>query len=469
MILGIGSLGAGYYIAVTTRDALRALEMYFVAVVLVIIGTYCLFAAVSIAVLKALRQNKRLYYQTPHVIGISGMLYRMNRNAVGLANLCILATMVLVMVSVTLSLYVGTEESLNTRYPSQLNFTINYDPEEGIDRARVEETLTTAVEKQGLQVTKLSSYADTAFGMERTADGFRMSADIKTWSVMVFLPAWGYNSLTGEHVSLEPGKLLTTAKIPSDGGLNFTFVNPDGEARSFQYEAESMPADFTLEDYGISNMDCWYFILPGDAELNELAVAELWTQDSRSPFTYFACGIDTDGDAEQQIACANALRDAAGAGLTGEESFHWLQYRMEGREWNREEFYLLNGGFFFLGIFLGIIFLMAMVLIMYYKQISEGYEDRERFAIMQQVGLEKREIRRSINVQVLVVFFAPLLVAGVHVIFDFNLVSLLMILFSMTNRSLAIWCTLGSFAAFALIYALVYALTARTYYRIVSE
>ena len=128
----------------------------------------------------------------------------------------------------------------------------------------------------------------------------------------------------------------------------------------------------------------------------------------------------------------------------------------------------MNGGFFFLGVFLGIVFLMATVLIIYYKQISEGYEDRERFRIMQQVGLEKREIRRSINVQILIVFFAPLVVAGVHVAFDFNMVRLMLVLFGLNNAALTAWCTVGTFLVFALIYALVYLLTARVYYRIVS-
>ena len=180
------------------------------------------------------------------------------------------------------------------------------------------------------------------------------------------------------------------------------------------------------------------------------------------------CEINTDGSDEEKAAWGATVSDPDNCGLAGDDSIQWQLFRMDTQAENRQDFYTMNGGFFFLGVFLGFVFLMATVLIIYYKQISEGYEDRERFRIMRQVGLEKREIRRSINVQILIVFFAPLVVAGVHVAFDFNLVRLMLILFGLNNAALTVWCTLGTFLVFALIYALVYLLTARVYYRIVS-
>ncbi|MEA5151054.1 MAG: FtsX-like permease family protein [Oscillospiraceae bacterium] len=472
-LVGVLTLFGGYYIAVTTSDAFSAVAMYFVAVLLVIIGTYCLFTAVSIAVLKALRKNKRFYYKTGNFIGVSGMLHRMKRNAVGLANICILSTMVLVMISGTLSLYLGTEDSLNSRYPAQLVTTVYYKPGQDFDCAAAEETLAAAVTRQGLGVTELTSYNLKTLQMYRSGSSFSNSESALgtgySECTLVVMSAGDYNKLYGGSVELKKDQaMLAGAKADSDTiSLNFS-KNGKGEVKGREYSLIQGDENFALGDFMVYARTTRYLILPDIESVVELtALASESGNDSGA--VSWSCLIDTDGSPEQQIACYKKLCDVDYVGIGSLNGFEWERYNAESREANSEDFYSTNGGFFFLGIFLGFIFIMAMVLIMYYKQISEGYEDRARFTIMRQVGLPKSEIRRSINVQVLVVFFAPLVVAGIHVFFDFNLVRILLTLFGMVNAKLAALCTLATFGVFALLYAAVYALTAKTYYGIVSN
>ncbi len=470
-VLGLLTLFGGYYIAVSTSDALSALAMYFVAVFLVIIGTYCLFTAVSIAVLKLLRKNKKFYYKTGNFIGLSGMLHRMNRNAVGLANICILSTMVLVMISATLSLYVGTEDSLNTRYPGQINVSVLYSAGEPFDTEKAEEKLSAATARQGLGVTDILSYSTVELHMFNSGGSYTDAYNEENLGscIVIFFTAADYNKITGESIQLKKTQAMKVGGIARTDTVSFNFRQSDsGELRGLNYELLQGDTDFDTGEYGVYSSRVEYFVLPDSQALQELGELSRWGGLS-SGYLDWICRIDTDGTPEEQVACTALLNDTEYAGFENDASIRWERYIVTGREANRQDFYSTNGGFFFLGIFLGFIFIMAMVLIMYYKQIAEGYEDRERFAIMQQVGLPKSEIRRSINVQVLVVFFAPLVVAGVHVLFDFYLVRMLLMLFGMFNWKLAAWCTAATFGVFTLMYAAVYGLTAKTYYNIVSE
>lgn len=469
-VVGVLTLGAGYYIAVTTKDVMEALSMYFVAVFCVIIGTYCLFGAVSTALLKALRKNKKFFYKTGNFIGVSGMIHRMNRNAVGLGNICILSTMVLVMVSATLSLYVGTEDILNVRYPAQLNIELLSSEDEAFDTERAFESVVKCVEDGGYEIKSIYSYSLKRVYMLWDGESYIDASTDDTLTTQMyyleFLTQEGYEELGGESVELKEGQALFAGGEAETDRLNLVF-NKDDAQNSLSYELLQGDVEFRDGKSVYSGMTR-YIVLPSQQDMVELAERFSQGGNSSGSFTWYCC-IDIEGSVEDQIACAQLLDDVSNVGITSNEGFSWAMYSVTCREQNREEFYSTNGGFFFLGLFLGTIFIMAMVLIMYYKQISEGYEDRERFKIMQQVGLPKKDIRRSINMQVLIVFFAPLLVAGVHVFFDFSLVRQLLTLFGMFNWQLAAWCTLGCFAVFALLYAGVYALTAKTYYSIVSE
>ena len=285
--------------------------------------------------------------------------------------------------------------------------------------------------------------------------------------ILILLTAEDYNKLSGQKVSLAKDQLLISGSDSLVGDVRFVFRGESGE------QVMRFSAAPTAEAFSLSSGDVYlgmvdYIILPDPDTLKEFENNCARALGEDEAFLSWYCEINTDGSDEEKAAWSAAISDPDNCGLAGDDSIQWQLFRMDSQAENRQDFYTMNGGFFFLGVFLGIIFLMATVLIIYYKQISEGYEDRERFRIMRQVGLEKREIRRSINVQILIVFFAPLVVAGVHVAFDFNLVRLMLILFGLKNAALTAWCTVGTFLVFALIYALVYHLTARVYYRIVS-
>ena len=465
-LLGVVSLGAGYYIAISTTNAAMAVGIYFVAVFLVIIGTYCLFSAVSVAILKALRRNKSFFYRTGNFIGVSGMLHRMNRNAVGLANICVLSTMVLVMVSATLSLFAGTEDAIAARYPGDLNVEMRYWTDKSFDTGKAERKLTEAAEKQGLTVNDCISYSYMQEYADFNGKDFIANKDytaLENRRIVVFLTAADYNKLSGQNVSLAKGEILISGIDKVEGDVNFILQDSQDGEKTLTCSASPTPEKFSLDEVAVYIAQVDYVVLPDMEILKEITEGY-----ASSPMLSWCCIMNTDGTDAQKTECALKMDDPEYSGLTDDEDINWEFFSIETQAGNREQFYAVNGGFFFLGVFLGVIFLMATVLIIYYKQISEGYEDRERFRIMRQVGLEKREIRRSINVQVLIVFFAPLLVAGIHVVFDFNLVRLMLMLFGLNNFALTAWCTLGTFLVFALIYAVVYLLTARVYYRIVS-
>lgn len=476
-LLGILTLGGGYYIAVKTSNGAEAIAMYFVAVILVIIGTYCLFTAVSIFILKALRANKKFYYQTRHFIGVSGMLYRMKQNAVGLANICILCTMVMVMISGTLSLYLGTGDMIDQRYPGDINIHLRYgaDPEAGevpFDSAAMLALQTGFVESRGLTVTGARTCRELGFGAGLLSDGSyttdRFAEGVQGSVVSITCVTEDYyRAATGESLNLAADEvavygmagdeLAVRWMVPDVGtelGVSTYRVvrhlekNPRFSPMITQMVTVVVRDDAVLEDlyrnqkaaYGASTSDLmWYLYLDVDATEEELAELEqaYWSASSQAEFY--------EGTGSWQ-SCSWELR-AAG----------------------ERDGYAMAGGFLFLGIFLGFIFLMATVLIIYYKQISEGYEDKNRFEIMQKVGLSRGEVRSSIRSQILMVFFLPILVASIHILFDFNMVEKLLTLFYIQNSTITALCTLGTVLVFFAAYGAVYMLTARVYYKIVER
>lgn len=503
-LLGVGCLGAGYWIAVAVKSAMEALGLYFVAVLLVIIGTYCLFTAVSIAVLKLLRSNKRYYYQTGHFIGVSGMLYRMKRNAVGLANICVLSTMVLVMVSGTLSLYLGTEASINVRYPADINVNIRYDAElepgqKRFDGEKTLERLVDACDRLGVPATDVRAASSLCFTAQWTGSCFQTVSvndrydSFSNSTMLVFLPAKDYESMTGKHVDLNENEVLAAGKMPKE--LSDTLMLDFRERETAEpvgieyFKVAGTDAEFEgLPQYKVYAATIYYFVVPDDAALDGLWALQEKAYGERggSSIEWYAY-LDTGASAEENLRlCGYDEARAAGQYYTSDMSGkalnnldfvgiasdsdvgHWDIYMAEPRDAQKGEMIAMNGGFFFLGIFLGVLFIMATVLIIYYKQVSEGYEDRARFQIMQQVGLQKDEIRRSVNHQLLIVFFAPLLVAAVHVAFDFRLIRMLLTFFQQNDVMLILRCSLGTFGAFALLYLIVYRVTARAYYKIVE-
>ena len=474
-IVGVLFLGAGYAVAMLVDNPGMAVAVYFLAVFAVIIGTYCLFTSVSIAVLKALRRNKRYYYKAKHFISVSGMLYRMKRNAVGLANICILCTMVMVMVSGTLSLYLGSEEQVNVCCPSDVVVETTYYASSTEDHVYNEETGEETIEYHTpYDAAAMDAWFEDYFAGHKLTPSAAKAVEYYSFtavdsedhvSLVTAVTAVTYAQLTGEAApELAPGEAL--AHVPSGykfgDGLNF--LDKDGNTLSIQFvgEAQLSSAQVELNTAILSQSedDDIVLVVPDTAALLELVAG----QENGS---YVWRGqYDFDASDEALAAMVDDYFAASSEG-DGVDAGYYDVLRIDLRSEAEQEVYGLSGGFLFLGVFLGIVFLMATVLIIYYKQVSEGYEDNARFEIMRKVGLSEREARRAIRSQILTVFFMPILVAAIHIAFDFNLVVLLLRLFSLTNVKLTALCTLGTLLVFCAVYAVVYALTARSYYKIV--
>ncbi len=457
-LLGFLCVGTGYYLAITTKNPISSIYIFFIAATLVVVGTYLLFTAGSIAFLKLLRSSKSYYYRTGHFISVSGMIYRMKQNAVGLANICILSTMVLVMISATSSLMIGIDDVVNSRYPYDFVVYSREDTEERSEAlyARVRELQ----QEQGLSVTDEVEYSYLVFSAMQEGNSFRVSRenvllDADKIVNLYVITLDEYNGAAGANASLSDGEILL---YDSQGGYNA----PSLKLFDREYRVKAVLEDFPGKSLMAANIASSYFlVVPGQQEMDAIYAKqkEALTNIASEPDSFYA--FDTDAAQEEQRAFAAALLDLMQNGeLKGSPD----------SKVDADAIYLkLYGGFFFLGLFLGVLFLMAAVLIIYYKQISEGFEDRERFAIMRKVGLSRREVRAAIRSQVLTVFFLPLLVAGVHVAAAFPLMSRLLALLYLSNTRLYMACTAVSFLVFAAFYVIVYLLTARTYYRIVSR
>ena len=442
-VLGLAALLGGYAIALTTRNPVNALMLFFVAVILVMLGTYCLFTAGSIALLKRLRANKGFYYQTRHFTAISGLLYRMKQNAVGLANICILACMVLVTVSGTLCLYLGAEKSLDGKYPDDILVTQTL--KDDTDPAATLDLVQRTVADAGRQMADLRY--ETSASFHARYSGNTLLTDMSQSGLLTeitVLTAEEYSRLTGETVALGENQVLAYA----DGD----FQLPE----TFFYEYEEAPIQvkarldsFPAGDSAIVTNEVMLGLVADGALAEHLMNTDLARRT-------FRIHLNTDGADSEKLACAKAVLAVSDG-----------RYGVASRQEMAEEFYAMYGGFLFLGIFLGLLFLMATVLIIYYKQVSEGYEDQRRYQIMQQVGMSRREVGASIRGQILLVFFLPLLTAGLHILAAFPMLCRILELFGLHEVGMFALCT-GTLAVFAAVYALVYGLTARTYERIVG-
>lgn len=461
VVIGLLALGSGYYIAVTTESVIAALGLFFVAVVLVIIGTYCLFLAGSIAVLKVMKRNKGYYYKVRHFVSVSGMLYRMKQNAVGLANICILSTMVLVTVSTTVSLYGGVSDILERRYPYDLetHFYNAAEPVKGYARTVLEQ----AAQEAGLEIQDMVDYESLT--MSLVQDGNALSAELSTdlpGAYVQFLTLEGWEALTGQQ--LQPLGDHQVALCVQEGSLGDQ-ITLLGEDYTVTQRIEEAPKDGSLAAY-VSN--AYYIVVADDVTLAHLHQGEAASRNYSNDLNW-KLAVILSGTDEEKLEVIDAFRQRlATETLDLNGTSYPLDWFASVRQDNIQEAYGLYGGFLFLGILLGLLFLMATVLIIYYKQIIEGYDDRSRFQIMRQVGMSKKLISSSVRSQVLTMFLLPLGMAAVHLCFAFPLLTRVLKALMLDNVSVFFWCTLITFAAFVVVYVLVYAITARVYYRTVS-
>lgn len=462
-LLGAVCLAAGYIISLRTNAALYAIQYFFPAVILVIIGTYLTFIALSIVVLKALRKNRRYYYKTSHFATVSGLIYRMSRNAAGLASICILSTMVLVTVSTTVSLYKGVDAYAAVRWPQDMTLTLMTDKQTNTvpDVAPVLQVADDAMTHSGLTQSNVHGYRTVRFSTLRSGDALDQftGSGVDAYTVMV-LDTEGYADLTGEQVTLAPGDALAW----TDGKPFGDTVTICGRAFRLR-QLDSFPLDSGSSIMGLHTL---YLVVPDlDSVLDLRAQQNAYASEhggTRSMLNY-TYQFDLSGtDAEQLDALHALLGDPAFASAAEAAN---VQYTTDMRADGYPTLRSMYGGFLFLGFFLGFVFLFATVLIIYYKQVSEGYDDRGRFRIMQQVGMTPKEVKATIRTQVLLMFFLPLVTAAIHIAFAFPLIKQIVFAFGLQNVHLFLLCTLGTFGVFALLYTFVYLLTARTYYRIV--
>ena len=466
-VLGALMLGAAYYMAVTIEEPMTAMLGFMAAVILVIAATYLLFMAGSVVICRALQKNKKYYYRTNHFVSVSQMSFRMRKNGAGLASICILSTMVLVTLSSTICLYMGEGEILEQRYPRDIVTSVYGLPGSGITSYR--ESVEELVEKHGVSPENVLaySYADLSgavignrFDMER-ANMDEVSLDLRSVYVV---PIDDYNALYGTDIRLSDGEAAVYFK---GKGFDYDEIQLDDWG---SYRITQRLDKFTITGPDSATVtDTIYLFVKNYSDIDSLhsyqnSITEVHGGMISYKVYYYCFDLDCDDSAKLEIN--KALTDqfrAENHPLT----YEWLS--TECRVFEYEEFFGLYGGLFFLGIIFGGVFILAAVLIMYYKQISEGFDDRARFDILRKVGMNDRDIRRAVDSQVLTVFFAPLIAAGVHMIFAFPMLTKLLGLFAMRDTGFLALVTLICYAVFAALYIVVYAVTSRSYYRIVSR
>ncbi|MGC4019437.1 MAG: ABC transporter permease [Muricomes sp.] len=457
-LVGIAALGSGYYIAQTTESPLMAIGKFFIAVILVIIGTYALFMAGSIALLKCLKRNKKFYYQTRHFTSVSGMIYRMKQNAAGLANICIMSTVVLVLISISVSLYAGMEDIMNTRFPTDFRVDISNTAEDNLSRAK--EIIKEEIEISGIKVTDRVAYKSGGLPSSWDKKNGKLILDVNDASIsyaednfraLEMIPLSDFNEMENADMTLEANQLLVY--MPED-----KFESDKITIQNQEYEVKKVLTHMKIDKDNMSHVIKPVYLIVKD----EAQITELINKYGESGITgmIYTDMFNLKGDEKAVGAAMQSIREQLKTDVQ--------ECSAEYRQAFSQEFYAVYGGFLFLGVFVGALFLMATVLIIYYKQISEGYDDRGRYQIMQKVGMNHREVKSSIRSQVLMVFFLPLGAAVIHVAVAFKVMTKLLAVLNLINVNLFLMCTIGTVIIFAIFYVLVFWVTSREYYKIVQ-
>lgn len=471
-ILGLACLVAGYVMAQQVQSAIKAVVEFFLAVILVIIGTYLLFVSGSIALLKLLKKNKRFYYHKRHFITVSGMMYRMKQNALGLATICILSTMVLVTVSTTVAMYAGIEDQVRNSCPYDLMLETTVWEEGDTDRMQAVKTETDRLLNE-YQVKKSTEYVYSSFNVT----GIVTEDEIGNWYVedSHIADIYGYTFDEACKVA-NKDSVLAKLSVPEQNVVYLLcedetvskLVAGYLEKRQYQVETLKHSADGLGQQFvRVYNMEPVVLLTKDMDALMELAATMPRITNSGDPMpNTVECNyvFNLSGSRENKLAFSKAVIDGLDTWLGGSA----VGYGYNAYYTNYEELFALDGTMLYIGCFLGLLFLLTTVLIIYYKQISEGYDDRNRFLIMENVGMSRKEVRKVIRSQILTVFALPILVAILHIVFAFHMIKLILQVLELTNVSLFIGCTVSTACAFVVIYVAVYMLTAKAYYRIVN-
>ena len=467
--VGVVCLAIAYYIAITTENPLNVLTLFFVAVLLVIIGTFALFTAGSIALLKLLRNNKKFYYNKRHFMAVSGMLYRMKQNAAGLASICILSTMVLVVISTTVSMYVGIQDELMARYPNDVCVTVDYNSV--IDKSsEIEKAIFDEIDSAEVKNKKAFSYLSVFVGQK--GDNFTTDKEHLSYQNSYLFYILSKDDFIKRDNSFKD-KIGNISKGEAVVVLNKKYDKKDIKIFGKNYKVNKSFEHMEDNDlYMISTLNgLGYIILDNDESVQELY--DMQEKMLGKGANYYTNKIRFDfksGNKKQKAAAYKKIDNAVkkyfkeNKNDKKEISSYWVESRQE----NEQNFYLLYGGLFFLGIFLGTMFLIVTVMIIFYKQITEGYDDRERYQILEKVGMSSREVKDTIKSQIRIVFVLPIFAAAVHVTAAFPMVNRILKMLNLNNEKLFAGCLAATIIVFAVIYYLVFKVTSRAYYKIVK-
>lgn len=466
-ILGVLCLGGGYTISIISKNPVSAIGLLFIAIVLVVIGTYFIFVAGIIALLKLLRKNKGFYYKTSHFISISGMIYRMKQNAVGLANICVLSTMVLVMVSTTSSLVIGMQDTINTISPYDYSISVA----DGKTNQQVKDDIKNTAADNNLKITKFVDYQYLEFNADLkynyiTASDY--SVESENLVGLIIVTQQDYNMLTNSNVDLSDDQVMMF--YPNSFPYSdLTIFDQKYKVKESRKISDFIPGKNLIgysiyDSYGIvvkdnsqlQQISKYYNSFYGNSETNEY---------NEHNCCFYECNFNVDADLKKQLEFNEIIKNSE----LYQGSYYHDSISSTFKSEILQAFRDTYSSMFFLGIFLSILFIMATILIIYYKQISESYDDKERYEIMQNVGMSHTEVKRTIRSQVLTVFFLPLIVAGVHVAFAFPIMSRVLSLLGLINVTLYITCTVICFLVFALMYGIIFAITSRLYYKTVNK
>lgn len=473
-LLGMLLLGTAYYLALTTKDPIQALLVLFIAIVLVIIASYLLFICGSVALCKLLQKNKKYYYKLNHFVSVSSMSYRMKRNGASLASICILSTGVLVMISSSLCLRIGEDASLHTRYPRDLEvgvFTKDYDQsvaassyiEQQVDAVlqASHQTRKNELAYNNLNFAALRQGSNLSVKQYTEVSGTQYAESIDKLVMLNIVTLDTYEKITGTTETLGENEVLLCM---FRGTFSGDSLNIDDQ---FQFHIKKQVPDFLeIGNNAIATYPTMYLVVPDGETMSRLYEYQYSVYGEKMASSYQTwLGFDLDCNADTQMELEKQLEQQfADNAQTHQEYF----YEVKSLEMQRYSFYSLFGGLLYLGILLSVVFLFGTVLIMYYKQISEGYEDAARFEILQKVGMTRKEIKKSINSQILTVFAAPLLASGVHLCFAFPLIRKLLLMFGLSNTPLLVGVTGGSYLVFAVLYVVMYKATSHSYYQLVK-
>ncbi|GAK47137.1 ABC-type antimicrobial peptide transport system, permease component [Secundilactobacillus oryzae JCM 18671] len=454
-IVAFVSLGVGYYWAVTINNPVEAIILFFFAILLVILGTYALFMAGSVTLLKFLKKRPNYYYKANHFISVSNMIYRMKQNAAGLASIAILSTMVLVTLAITISLYVGQQDMLRDRYPYDVTISA------AVDDKATTKAIEQVREKYDIEVTNQQNLVSTT-DLPLIHEGNRLVSVNRTKSrrpvMLRLMTAAEYERVTGRFAKLNPHQVITYELA---GKYDDQVLTIGKQRFDIKQQIHSLPHF----KQALTPVDTLIVVMPNTTVLNQVLAQNF----GRKQDAYYRQMVKTTvfnvatKDPKVRTAFNEDLKQAVSKQTNGGLA------RLDIKDDYKKSSSVLIGGFLFLGLIFGLAFILATALIIYYKQISEGLDDKIRFNILQKVGMDHDFVKRVIHSQILIVFFFPIAVAAVHLTFAFPFIKSLLLLFGLSNTALIIGTTVASAVGFMIIYFIVYQLTAKVYYRLVER